>query len=306
MTAKARLDANETVFFQRELESIKAKTYDVKYPELKCRRLIPVSFEAGPGAESIVYQQYDQVGMAKIISAYGNDLPRADITGKEYTAKVKSLGCSYGYNVQEIRSAAMAGKPLQARKANAAKRAILQKENNIAYFGDAATGLVGFLSNPNVTQTSVPNGVGASPLWSNKTPDEILLDLNGAANFIVESTNGVEIPNTLLLPLAQYNYIKSTPRSSQSDVTILQYFLNNNGYIQTVEWVNELKGAGVNGVDVMVCYRRDPDVLTLEIPQDFEQFPEQEQGLEYIVPCHQRIGGVLIYYPMAVNIVSGI
>jgi hypothetical protein len=306
MTAKMRLDANETIFFQRELESIKAKTYDVKYPELKCRRLIPVSFEAGPGAESIVYQQYDQVGMAKIISAYGNDLPRADITGKEYTAKIKSLGCAYGYNIQEIRSAAMAGKPLQSRKANAAKRAILQKENSIAYFGDSATGLVGFLNNPNVTQTVVPNGVGASPLWSNKTPDEILLDLNGAANFIVESTNGVEIPDTLLLPLEQYNYIKSTPRSSQSDKTILQYFLENNGYIKTVEWVNELKGVGVNGVDVMVCYRRDPDVLTLEIPQDFEQFAEQEQGLEYIVPCHQRIGGVLIYYPMAVNIVSGI
>jgi len=306
MTSKQRLDASETVFFQRELEAVKSKTYDVKYPELKCRRLIPVSFDAGAGAESIVYQQYDQVGMAKIISAYGSDLPRADIVGKEFVAKIKSLGCSYGYNIQEIRNANMAGKPLQSRKAAAAKRAILQKENNIAYFGDASTGLVGFLNNPNVTQTVVPNGVSASPLFADKTPDEILADLNGAANFIVESTNGVEIPDTLLLPLAQYNYIKSTPRSANSDTTILQYFLDNNGYIKTVEWVNELKGVGNGGVDVMVCYRRDPDVLTLEIPQDFEQFPEQEQGLEYVVPCHQRIGGVLVYYPMAVNIVSGI
>lgn len=301
-----RLDANETVFFQRELEAVKAKTYDVKYPELKCRRLIPVSFEAGAGAESIVYQQYDQVGMAKIISAYGNDLPRADIVGKEFVAKIKSLGCSYGYNIQEIRNANMAGKSLQSRKAAAAKRAVLQKENSIAYFGDASTGLIGFLNNPNVSQTVVPVGVSASTLWANKTASEILVDLNGAANFIVESTNGVEIPDTLLLPLAQYNYIKSTPRSATSDTTILQYFLDNNGYIKTVEWVNELKGAGLSSKDVMVCYRKDPDVLTLEIPQDFEQFPEQEQGLEYVVPCHQRIGGVLIYYPMAVNIVSGI
>jgi hypothetical protein len=305
MSQKTRLDATETVFFQRELEVVKAKSYDVKYPELKCRRLIPVSFDAGTGAESIVYQQYDQVGMAKIIGSYANDLPRADITGKEFVAKIKSLGSSFGYNIQEIRNASMAGKPLQARKANAAKRAILQAENNIAYFGDASTGLIGFLNNPNISQTVVPAGVGGT-LWEDKTPDEILLDLNNAADFITESTNGVELPDTLLLPLKQYNYIKSTPRSALSDTTILAYFLANNGYIKTVEWVNELKAVGVGGADVMVCYRRDPDVLTLEIPQDFEQFPEQEVGLEYIVPCHQRIGGVLVYYPMAVNVVSGI
>lgn len=301
-----RLDAAETAFFTRELESIKSKTYDVKYPELKIRRLVPVSFDAGPGAESIVYQQYDQVGMAKIIAAYGDDLPRSDIVGREFAARVKSLGASYGYNVQEIRSAKMAGKPLQARKAAAAKRAVMQLENKIGYFGDAATGLVGFLNNPNVTRSVVAAGVSASTRFANKTPDEILADLNAAANLVVESTNGVEIPDTLLMPLAQYNLIKSTARSANSDKTILQYFLENNGYIKTVEWVNELKAAGTAGSDVMIAYRKDPDVLTLEIPQDFEQFPEQERGLEYVVPCHQRIGGVLIYYPMAVNIAEGI
>ena len=301
-----RLDAAETAFFNRELESVKSKTFDVKFPELKARRLFPVSFDAGPGAESIVYQQYDQVGMAKIISSYADDLPRADVVAREFTARVKSFADSYGYNVQEIRSAAKAGKPLQTRKANAAKRAIMQLENRVAFFGDAPTGLQGFLSNPNVTRSTVPNGAGGSPLWANKTPDEILADLNAAADFVVSSTNGVEIPDTLILPLAQYNAIKGRPRSANSDKTILAYFLENNGYIKTVEWVNELKGAGTAGTDVMVAYRRDPDVLSLEIPQDFEQFPEQEQGLEYVVPCHERCGGVLVYYPMAINIVEGI
>jgi hypothetical protein len=306
MPGHLHLDAAETAFFNRELESIKSKTYDVKYPELKARRLFPVSFEAGPGAESIVYQQYDQVGMAKIIASYADDLPRADIVGREFTARIKSLGASYGYNVQEIRNARQAGKPLQARKANAAKRAIMQLENRIAYFGDAATGLVGFLSNPNVTRTVAAAGVSTSTTFALKTPDEILSDLNAAANFVVESTNGVEIPDTLLLPLEQFNHINDTPRSAQSDTTILQHFLKNNQYIKTVEWVNELDAAGTGGADVMIAYRRDPDALTLEIPQDFEQFPEEARGLEFIVACHQRMGGVLIYYPMSVNIVEGI
>jgi len=31
----------------------------------------------------------------------------------------------------------------------------------------------------------------------------------------------------------------------------------------------------------------------------FEQLPVQERGLEYVVPCHSRIGGVIIYYPLS-------
>ena len=116
------LDADQTMFFQRELEHIKSRTYDIRYAELKARSLIPVSGEAGPGAESITYYQYDMVGVAKIIANYATDLPRADVRGKKFTSPVESLGASYGYSVQDIRAAAKAGKPLEQRKANAARR----------------------------------------------------------------------------------------------------------------------------------------------------------------------------------------
>ena len=127
-------DADESIFFERELEALKSRTYDLKYPELKARSLIPVSFEAGPGAESISYEQYSQVGMAKLIANYADDLPRADVEAKKFNSPVKSLGASYGWNVQEVRAAAMAGKPLTSRKAAAAKRAHLAQENSIVEF----------------------------------------------------------------------------------------------------------------------------------------------------------------------------
>jgi hypothetical protein len=56
----------------------------------------------------------------------------------------------------------------------------------------------------------------------------------------------------------------------------------------------------------MIVYRKDPDVLTLEIPQPFEQFPAQERNLEFVVPAHSRIGGVIVYYPLAIDITEGI
>jgi hypothetical protein len=304
---KQRLDAGETIFFARELEFIKSKSYDVKYADLKARSLLPISYEAGPGAESITYSQYDHLGVAKLISNYANDLPRADIKGKQFTAPVRSLGASYGYNIQEIRAAKLVGKPLEQRRANAAKRAIMQLENSLAFQGDVSHGLSGFLTNPNITVVSVPaDGTGSSSLWTAKTPDQILRDMNLIANTPFVTTKGVEMPDTALIPLAQYSYISSTARSANSDTTILEYFLKNNPFIKQVDWLNEMKGAGVSSSDSMLVYRRDPDALTLEVPQDFEQFPVQERGLEYEINCHSRFGGVLIYYPLSIARGDGI
>jgi hypothetical protein len=302
-----KLDAAENIFFARQLEYLKTKTYDIKYANLKARSLIPVSFEAGAGAEFITYEQYDQIGMAKIISNWANDLPRADVKGKQFISPVKSLGASYGWNLQEVRASAFAGKSLEQRRANAAKRAILQKENSIAFLGDTSSNLKGFINNSNISEYTVPaDGTASSKLWSAKTADLILRDLNGLVNSVVTASKGVEQPDTLLLPVAKYTYIASTPRSSTSDTTILQYFMMNNPFIKQVDWLNELSAAGAGSTDRMIAYVKDPDHLTLEIPQDFEQLPVQENGLEFKVPCHSRCGGVLIYYPLSVVFGDGI
>jgi hypothetical protein len=301
------LDSAETMFFARELESRKAQTYDVIRAPLKAFELIPVSNTAGAGAESIVYEQYDATGIAKIIANYADDLPRADVKGKEFIARIKSVGNSYGYSLQEIRAAQLAGKPLEQRKANAAARAQREEWNRIAFFGDASNGLPGWLSNPNVPNAVVANGASPSaPAWAGKTPAEILKDLNDAVNGVVDLTNGTEQPDTIVMPIKQYTQISTTNAGTGTDTTILEYFLRNSPFINTIEWANELKGAFTNGTDGFIVYRRDPDAITLEMPQMFEQLPVQERGLEYVVPCHSRIGGVLIYYPLGQRFAYGI
>ncbi|MFC3227338.1 DUF2184 domain-containing protein [Marinibaculum pumilum] len=310
MPAFVNLDEAQTIFFERELEHRKAQTYDVVRAPLKAMELIPVSTDAGAGAESIVYEQYDITGMAKVIANYADDLPRADVKAREFTARIRSIGNSYGYSIQEIRAAQMAGKALEQRKASAAARSQRESWNRIAWFGDADHGLQGWLDNANVPRAAVEDdgagGGGGSTLWINKTPAQILRDMNDLANGIVSLTNGAEVPDTLVLPIEQYTLIATTPRSDNSDTTILEYFLRNSPYINSVEWANELKNAGTANSDIMIAYRRSPDALTLEMPVMFEQFPVQERGLEFVVPCHSRIGGVLIYYPLSQSIGEGI
>jgi hypothetical protein len=307
------LDANETFFFARELEYIKSKSYDIEFPEMKAFKHLPISTEAGEGAQSITYAQFEETGMARIIESYANDLPRADIRGKEFTSPVKGIGVSYGYSTQEIRAAIYVGRSLTQRQANAARRANDQKVNRLAWFGDDTYRILGLINNTNIPASFVPaDGTGASTLWSTKTPDQILRDMNQVVNSINVTTLGVEVPNTLLLPLEQYTLIASTPRSSVSDTTILEYFLQNNPFITTVDWVPELAGAGpipMGGSDpsnIMIAYDKNPDKLTMEIPMPFTQYPPQERGLEFVVPCESRYGGVIVYYPLSLNIGEGI
>lgn len=300
-------DGAESIFFASELEAVKARTYDKKYPGLSATQNIPVSSEVNPGAETIKYYQYDQVGMAKIISNYADDLPRVDVMGKEFTANIRSIGVSYGYNVQDIRAARMAGKPLEQRRANAAKLANDQTVNKIAYFGDSAHGLVGLFTHANVSVYTLPgDGTSSSTKLADKTPDKVLRDLNGIVQKVLDLTQNIEIPDTMLLPPSVYADIATRPRSDNSDTTILEFFLKNSPYIKNVVPCLECKGAGTGGEDLIFVYRKDPDAVTLEIPQAFEQFPPQPSGLEYNIPCHSRCGGVIFYYPLSAIKASGI
>lgn len=291
------MDAGETIFFQQALELVIAKAYDIKYPLIKFMDLFPINTQGGPGVQTMTYRQYDMVGMAKIIANYADDLPRVDVMGKEFTAKVKSVGDSFGYSLNDMRAARQAGEPLEQRKANAAKEAMMRKLNQIAFTGEASYGIPGILTNPNVSVATITGG------WASATADQILADLNLLANTPVVVSNGVEAPDTMIMTIQAYNIIKNKRLSTTADgtsETVLGYFLKNNGFIKQVEWVNELKGAGSGNTDVVVAYRRDPDAIEFRMPQAFEQLPPQERNLETIVNCHSRTAGMFIYYPLSV------
>ena len=303
------LDADETLFFKRELEHVMAKSYDVKYPGLMATNLFPVSSEAGAGAETITYDQFDSVGLMKFISDYADDLPRSDVKGKQYSIIVQSLGGSYGWSMQEVRSAQMARRNLNGMRAMAARRSNDQMANRIGWFADGSAdwaGLTGILYHPNTTKFAATTGT-----WASATPDQIIGDVSDMINSVPDLTNGVEMIDTVLLPQLKYSQIATTPRSATSDTTILEFLRRTNPGV-TFMPVNELKNVspnprtGTGTVNIMLGYRRSPDHLTFQIPVIYEQFAAQERNLAFVVPTHSRNAGMSIPYPLAVAQVDGI
>jgi hypothetical protein len=304
------LDASGAVFFARQLEFVKAQTYDVEYADLLYRTLFPVNTNVPAGATQITYQTYDRAGMAKIINGYAKDLPRVDIAGKETTSPVKTIADSFGYSVDEIESARLVGMPLDQRKAEAARRAIEETMNSITWFGDDESSLPGLLNNANIPRGNAPAGAALGTEWSTKTAEEILADVNAATSAPFVTSKQKERINTMLLPTAQWSLIMSKARSDQSDTTIAQYIVNNSPFLNSLADiipVNELTGAGTTpGDDILVVYDRNPRKLELEIPQDVMFMPEQIEGLEYTVPVKSRFGGLNIYYPVSLYILEKI
>jgi len=284
------------LFLQRQLEYIRPQVFEVTYADIKYPTILPVTSEAGPGAQTFTYRIMDSTGEFKLIADAADDLPRADISQVEKSINIRSFGGSFGYTVQELRAAQMANIALEQRRAAAVRRAYEEKVENVAMFGESTVNLAGFFNNSTVD-------VIAADKWfttSSTTAQEMLELLNYGVTAIINGSKMKEQPDTILLAYEDYNKVSTTRNSDSSDVTVLEYFLRTNPYIRNVEPINQLtKGnnGGKLNTNRMVVYKRDPEKVQLHVPQPLELFPPQQRGLEFIVPAHARVGGVAVYYP---------
>lgn len=179
--ADTRLSDNDGLFMQRQLEFIEAQSYDVLYPDLEARECFQTNTLGGAGVTTLTFRSYDRIGKAQVINARATDLPKSDISGKEFSVSVKSVGTSYDFDIDEIAAAQMAGMPLEARKAMASRRGYEEFINQAVWYGDSEGQFTGFFQNSEIAKNPVAGAAaGGATEWEKKTPDEVLFDLNEA------------------------------------------------------------------------------------------------------------------------------
>lgn len=187
--------------------------------------------------------------------------------------------------------------------------------DQLAYRGFAAVGMTGLVNDPNIVSSVAPNGAADSPLWTNKTVDEILWDINKllteawAASEYDESA----IPNHLLLPPTKYSYIMSTRIGTSGDESILSYVQKNNLaknqgrdlFIAPSRWCT---GAGTGSTDRMVAYVNDKDKLYFDLPVPLTRAMTQPVALQfaYITIYAAQMGQVKFLYTQPARYMDGI
>ncbi len=295
----SHMDGAESAFFLRELEHIYAQTFDILFPELIFRQIIPVSNEAHPGSETVTYQQFNRHGRAKVVGSKAKDIPRIDINGVEFSRPVRKVAGAYAWDVDEIQAAAKTGRDLNPRRANATRRAVEETLDEIAALGDPDNGIVsGFFNAANVAIDA------ATGLWTGLTPDQIIQDITDMQAAMDTDTLDVEVATDLVLPSASHTLIRNLQKSSGSDLTVLKW-IEQNLNLRVTKWYRA-NTAGVGALPRAVLYNNSPEKLTQELPMEFNQLPVQAQGMELVVNTMAKTAGTNFYYPRSARYLDGL
>lgn len=300
--------ATGLAFMISQLSGIEQKMYEKKYKAITYNLLIPISTEGGEYITAITYFFMDGKAVAKFIGTKSLNVPIAEIGTQKITVPVELAATGYEYSDEELGQAMMLGRSLTADKANTARRACEEHLQAVAMLGDTEHGLPGFINNTNVTAATVVDP-GSGTEFVNKTPNQIIFDINDFMGDIFVDTLQVERAGRLLLPTSQWNYMAGTPRSDNSDTTILAWLVANSPYLSSdadVIPTPELAGAGAGGTDRMMAYDFDSDKVVMHIPKPLRFTEPQRMGLGYQVPGTYKCGGVEFRYPGSARYADGI
>ena len=296
-------------FLTPQLHRIEAEVYMTKYPSFDITSFMTVDSSGDMWDVGTLVYSRDSVGSAEFLTAGAFDMPYASSKMSQATRNFHMAGIGYEWNTQEMQRAAKQGRALSSDKAQAAVLASDRFIYGIAMTGKNPAGVVekgwtGFINNGSAPSAQVAaDGTGSSRLWSAKTPDQILRDINEALTSVETGTGETHIANTLVLPTTRYNYIATTPRASGSDMTILAYLLANNVAGQTlqIKKSRELETAGTGSTTRMVAYDNNPQVIKFHLPGPHTFLPAfQKSSLVYEVAGIMNVGGCEIRLPKAV------
>lgn len=301
-------------FLVSQVSHIETEIYKIQYPDIQYSQLIPVDTTGNEWAKSITFFSMDKVGQADWFNHLATHMPKADINKTKHEQGIEMAAIGYGYTLEEIGQATMVpGLNLSAERADAARFAYESFVDDVAFTGDTGKGWTGLINNASVTRVDAANtGTGPSRLWSTKTADQMITDVNDALTGIYTGTSTVEMADTVLLPPSAL-ILLSTARLSNTSENALSYLMKYNVYTLqtgralTIRSVLALEYAGTGGVGRMVAYKKDPRVLKMHIPMPHRFLPVwQTSPIGFDIPGIFRLGGVEIRRPGAVRYVDGI
>ena len=184
------------------------------------------------------------------------------------------------------------------------------------YVGLTSYGTTGLVNNPDAVETTVAaTGTSSGTKWNTKTPQQILNDINTAltsawaANEFDESA----MPNHILLPYEQYNYIMTTMVTDLATETIYDFIMKNNvasknGGDLFIGATNYCKGAGTSGADRMVVYNNDRRFVKMDelVPLSRIMSQPNVANVCYDTAYMANISEVQIFYPTSITYWDGI
>ena len=219
-------------------------------------------------AMSVAYGITGGSGSSPVQAGGANGIPTVQTNVEKGVYKAHTFAVALRVMFQDLQRANFIGRSLDQLLQDGVRTVFDKHQDQNMYVGLEEYGYTGIINNPNATESTVADGASGNGNWKEKTPAEILADVNTALITTWEQAgyDNAAIPNHILLPYEEYNYILNTPMSDLATKSIYDYIMENNIaaknggdlFIGATQWC---KGAGTGGTDRMVVYVNDERYL---------------------------------------------
>jgi hypothetical protein len=246
-------------------------------------------------------------GLIQSASADGTPLVQANFGKDLYKTHVISAGTRVFW--VDMQRGNLTGRNIDTLLRDGLRLAYDKHMDENVYAGFARYGTTGLLNDPDVT-------IGAATgNFSALTPDQILADINGAilAAWAAAEYDLDAIPNHILLPYEQYNYLATTRIGQLAEKTILTFLLDNNVatkngadlFIGATAWC---KGAGAGGVDRMAVYCNKERYVAVDelVPLTRAMTTPNAERFSYDTAYAGNISETEVFYPETIRYVDGV
>jgi len=168
-----------------------------------------------------------------------------------------------------------------------------KKLDESTYLGFPKHKTYGLVNDPNIPTVTVAAGAAGGTTWAEKTPDEILADVNRAqlGTWAASEYDLSGMANHILIPPQDYAHIVHTKVGVTGDKSILQFLLENNiGKNQGVDLViapcRWCEGVGTGNTNRMVSYANNIDRVRFDITVPLQRLLTQASAahMAYLTP----------------------
>lgn len=215
------------------------------------------------------------------------------------------------YTIFELEAAAKLGRPIDSQKLEALKLKHQMDIDEQVYIGDTTYAVTGLLNNAAVTAANVAVGVQGSTLWVNKSPDEMLADVNTLLNRVWASSAYAVMPDELRLPPIQFSNLVSQKVSQAGNISVIEFLRQNslsmatNGRPLNIQPIKWLIGQGAGATNRMMAYTNDKKRVRFPMVP-LSKTPVQYESLYYKTTYFGRLGVVEWIYPETAGYADGI
>lgn len=205
--------------------------YDVEYPEHDWYKVVKedqVLSDINAGATQYAFISRDRQGAAAFRGqAENNNIPMVSQTAGSSTVPLCASNVGAKIDNEDARQYQMGFNGNLAQDLGECMRfACDNLVERTVFFGDDSVGFKGFMNFPGVPTSNAVTGATGDTDWSKKTAAEMVKDINDGLAAVWTNSRGVFLPNTVFLPLEQFNLLATTPYTLGASAAVFQSALD--------------------------------------------------------------------------------